>query len=178
MKQIESDQMPYEVATEMLCDPKARLTTLMRKTCQAARQTYWAAEECPTPMAYKLQERVRRVPWDRLHRLVKRVGVKRAQVQRAHYRAKDAASNPVLDRQIAGMDVQAEHLDLVRAVIDDEIQRRTDLTTGYTGLASLVSVPAIPCLCSWVFDDHEGHGHWMRVTRPPVGINPSNAVLR
>jgi len=133
MKQIELDQMPYEAATEMLCDPKARMTNLMRKTCQAARQTYWAADECPTPMAYKLQERVRRVPWDRLHRLVKRVGVKRAQVQRAHYRAKDAASNPVLDRQIAGRPDRlllhprpAHHVDHAGQRIDEPIAQQRE----------------------------------------------------
>jgi hypothetical protein len=39
---LELDSIPREVATEMLCNPRAKLTARMRKNCFAARQTVFA----------------------------------------------------------------------------------------------------------------------------------------
>lgn len=39
---LELDSIPREVATEMLCNPRAKLTARMRKNCFAARQKVFA----------------------------------------------------------------------------------------------------------------------------------------
>ena len=57
MKEIKTDKMPREVATEMLCAPGARITNRMRKNFQHARQKEFASELVRKPVGEKIRSR-------------------------------------------------------------------------------------------------------------------------
>ena len=53
--QIAFDHMPTEVATEMLCAPKARMTNRERKECQRAREIRYASPRQPRTTEQHMQ---------------------------------------------------------------------------------------------------------------------------
>ena len=116
--------MPVMVATELLCEPKTRMTSRMRKNCLVARQTWRASELQKEPAEVKLATRLRKATWLQLHCWLKRVVNRRADVQRAFVRIAKLEDNPVTQRAKAALDLKAATLEIVRDGCEEEIARR------------------------------------------------------
>lgn len=70
--QISTDGMPAQVATELLANPKARLTARMRKTCWDARSKFFVATQQRKPLERKLDAKLSRATWEQLSRWLRR----------------------------------------------------------------------------------------------------------
>lgn len=130
MKIINQDHMPVEVATELLTDPKARMTNRMRKNCMAARTVAWCSETERKPIEGKIERRAHEQPLVRLGRTIRRVCKRRAGLQHQYeaarrMMAKHEEMTPILERRCAIIDLQVAHLDLVRDVVESEVASRT-----------------------------------------------------
>jgi hypothetical protein len=135
IKRAEMDHMPREVATEMLCAPKARSTNRERKIWFAARATHWEGTTEPKPLEVKVANRLKCCKWEQLTKWLKRTLERRRavqgvfqQVKKAHAKLEVNEENKValaiMERQLAGLDLQAVSLDAFRDALDSEIDRR------------------------------------------------------
>lgn len=154
--------MPKDVATAMLCDPKARMTNPMRKAWMGVREEHFVSEEKRKPIEDKLAERWHDRPIDRVSREVKRVGKRRAKLQ-AKYEVivralMNAPGHPVLRAQQAKIDLMVAHLDLVTDALATELQWRAKLVKGDIAPNTVLgSAPLRRCF--------EWNGRWVR-TKP------------
>lgn len=131
--------MPKEVATEMLCAPKARLTNRERKECCRARETRYESEQAPLPAQVKLKRRFSFASFKQLRNWFLRSRKARVSLQRAFQSANlklrqlQAIANPngaqqlsiqILQRSIRSLDEAAERFDLVVDLTEAELKRR------------------------------------------------------
>ena len=169
MKEIKTDKMPREVATEMLCTPGARITNRMRKNFQHARQKEFASELTRKPVGEKIRNRarLRSIAW--LSRERGRSQKQRRGAQRRYEKLQAIdPKNPVIEARIAALDLLANHLDLVTDVLNDEIRYRLNLTRGITEPDNaLVWNPELKLLMVWT----PPATNWSRWTpiNPPRG---------
>lgn len=78
---LEVDHMPKEVATEMLCSPKARLTNRERKECMRARAAVYVPTDTKKPYDEKLLRKAKQSSWAQLIRIVVRCSLRRSMAQ-------------------------------------------------------------------------------------------------
>ena len=146
VKLVETDHMPVEVATEMLCAPKAHMTNRQRKECQAARSKVYASVFEPKDSALVLANRLKCCKWDQLNRWEKRAKQRRAELQLAYQLAckrrdklnateldpkKEQAKFymvqmqlAVMNRAIAGLELRAAQIEALWDAVDEEKARR------------------------------------------------------
>lgn len=100
-KQLEVDGMPPQVATELLCAPKARMTARQRKTCWAARSKVYCSTLKQKPVEEKLANRMRRASWAQIGKWTARTESRGALLESAYskvLRERHALSLPTADR--------------------------------------------------------------------------------
>lgn len=141
LEKIEVDNMPRQVAIEILCSSK-ELGNPMRKKCMRALETHYTSNRQPKTdketkvLAARLQTR----PWAFLLKIKKRCESRRAEVQKQHdfstrrkanLEAKTGKPNPheiaeilLHERAIAALNLRAARLDLVWEGVTDEMDRR------------------------------------------------------
>lgn len=145
----ETDAMPKEVAIELLCAPKARITNRERKMYQRARYTVYASTLQPKAPEEVLARRMKSSTWAQLANWHRRALGRRAELQHAYIlavrrrdklQATEIPDGPyadsdkarldfqlaILARTIAGIDLRASQLDTLRDVIEDEQRRRQE----------------------------------------------------
>ena len=66
--------MPPDVALEYLTERYARINSAMTRSAREAREKYYVSEATPKPFEYRIANRLRRMPIDRLHRAIRRCG--------------------------------------------------------------------------------------------------------
>ncbi len=79
----EVDAAPYEVATAMLCAPKARSTNRERKVGQAARANHYVSDRESRPLEEKAAGRLKQANWAQLAKWHARAVARRALTQHA-----------------------------------------------------------------------------------------------
>jgi len=142
-----TDHMPKQVALEMLCAPKAKLTNRVRKNCKASRDIVrlsafpivkTSAKTGQRPAEYthdckeksideKLTGKLKRATFDQLQKWGKRAHARRMQVQRAYLRI--TGTNVFAEKARAALELKAAHLDIFGGAVYDELQRRSGPTT-------------------------------------------------
>jgi hypothetical protein len=141
----EQDHMPVQVAIEMLCAPKARLTNRQRKTCQAARQKVFESTLHRGAVEDAIAHKLKGKTWAQLIRWNKRCSERRMTLQRLWEKAREKRSelaaqevdpkderavftnqsSPVLlDRTIAALELKVEQLTQLWDALDDEMRVR------------------------------------------------------
>jgi hypothetical protein len=101
----ERDNMPFDVALELLTNPRNRLSARVRKNCMDAREKVfvskhpirhdpnspaylvWDTDIVQTPAKDKLERKLLIMPWARLNRVIKRMDTRIARVRSALLRA-------------------------------------------------------------------------------------------
>lgn len=145
----QNDGMPYEVATAMLSEPRARLTNSFRKQCCRARETvvmsespirrhanlnvstgdvckgYDYTERTAVAPEIKTARRFRSKTLKQLHTLLRRAKGRRAVTQRRYLAVTDQTPHAEFVR--AALSAIANRLDIIRDCAEDEIKRRTVL---------------------------------------------------
>jgi hypothetical protein len=84
IERVDFDRMPYEVATEMLADPRARMTNRERKECMRARETRYQSTRTAKPVAGKLENRFDSASFAQLSRWNRRAVNRRRDAQCAY----------------------------------------------------------------------------------------------
>lgn len=144
VKPEERDTMPAEVATEMLCDPKVRLSNTVRKTCCSARHKVFPSvapivldKESGEYQYMEVKKRYGRyqphlLTWAQLHKWHKRLVATRLSYQRKWEKLvakRDAEENEdkkaALQKLIDGVDhVVTSVIDVRIDLLEDEIDSR------------------------------------------------------
>lgn len=120
---IERDTMPSEVATELLCEPKAHLTARVRKNCCSARETHYVSVRERKPGATKLATRLSAAKLTQLGKWLRRSIHRRAGTQRQFDRLKDV-NTPQAEGLKQLLMVRGINLDIARAQIEAELTKR------------------------------------------------------
>lgn len=115
--------MPYPVATEILCNPKAKLTNAYRKTLQRARQTEYTSTLTKKPLEQKCMERMRKSTTPQLLKWAKRCVSKRRNLQQVYEKIKDRKGKK-FDAMRTMLIGAANHLDEVAGAIDEVLNDR------------------------------------------------------
>jgi len=147
------DGMPVEVATSMLCAPKAKLTNRMRKTCRAARERVYPSlapirkvphpnedlEEGQVEYEYRMDAKLdiedkhdrlaRGLNWTQLHSHLKRWSKRRAKVQSEYLRLMESSvADTVKESRGRDLTWAAAQMELVQDALQVEIERRKKIT--------------------------------------------------
>lgn len=141
---VEEDHMPKQVATEMLCNPKVRMTNRERKTYERARWTIKRSTLEPKPHGVVIEARLKRTPLEKLVLWWGRALLRRKQLQKPFQKvmeklgnlpeddtildkaakAINQATRAVLTRQKAALDLAAGRLDSFAEQCEAEIAAR------------------------------------------------------
>jgi hypothetical protein len=157
----QQDGMPYEVATAILTEPKAKLTAAMRRTCQRARDTVYSsvspfrvdydglgaryATELKTNHADNLARKRAGYTHEQLRCWLKRAIARRRNVQGRFVKLQcllndldGAVESPDIKRRkaylmkfLAVSEQQASRLDEIRDGIETELERRAQFQQDY-----------------------------------------------
>jgi hypothetical protein len=155
LKPVDFDHMPKEVATEMLCAPKARLTNRERKACMAARETRYTSTREPISKDAKVATKLKGATWLQLFIWNKRATNRRDALQRAYKLAQRTLEKPnlhpgtkiLLERQSAVASLQAVALDAFRDLLEDEVKRRQDFIANLQGIVPSLAAAVESKLC-------------------------------
>lgn len=144
------DGIPPQVATEMLVEPKAKMTNRLRKNCAASRvRVYPSAAPirkvegfdpltgkdgtelhyCPESLIKledKLLRRVRMLTWKQLHSFLHRMTKRRALCQHRYLKLQDDPKvHPAAkERMGAELTAAAARFELAQDALEDEIKNR------------------------------------------------------
>lgn len=69
---LDVDGMPADVALDNLINPTQNLSSSFKRSCMAARQTYWVSDHQAKPESERLSSRMKRTPMQRLLRIFTR----------------------------------------------------------------------------------------------------------
>ena len=116
---MNTDQIPYEVATAMLADPKAKQLNTFRKKLRAARSTFFFSKEKKIDQTVRLVRKLSELPWLSLAKMMKRCGRRRMAVQRAW--EKTPATWQAARR---ALEAKAAQFDLLRELCETEGAKR------------------------------------------------------
>lgn len=147
----ERDNMPADVALEMLTNPKNKLSARMRKNCFAAREKVfvskhpvrwvsvkdnesnigikwalcWDTDVTARPWKDRITLRLGQSPWQRLNRMVKRMDKRIARVEGALARAEKVIKIPwILEKMRTEFGNRVETMQTVRQLAESEIAQR------------------------------------------------------
>lgn len=179
MKEIKTDKMPKEVATEMLATPGVRTTNRERKQYRFARQKEFCSELERKPVGDKIRARAQLKPIDRLDRERRRVMKQRRGAQHKYERLQAIdPRTPVIEAGLAALDLLAAHLDTTLDALNDEIKYRLNLTQGVTEpTGALVWNPELKLLMVWTPESSiTPGGLWSRWT--PISYPPGMGWLK
>jgi hypothetical protein len=135
------DVMPKEVAIEMLCAPKARLTNRERKTLNDARATVYESTMRPIDGNAKMSVWLQSRSWLQLNNSLNRTREARQQAQHHFTHLQRMAAKcdsrteeggirlALYDRQMKALDVHAAGLDSQMELLENEIDRRSQFCT-------------------------------------------------
>lgn len=118
---IERDTIPSEVAAEMLCEPRARMTNRMRKNCLAARETHYASVLTRTPGATKLAARLHTAKLTQLGSWLRR-SVSRGRTTSRLRQRLDGITG--LEKLLQLVTIRGINLAISQAAIETELQAR------------------------------------------------------
>lgn len=136
---VSFDHMPVEVATEMLCSPKAKMTNRERKECARAREHRYESTRLPKPDETRLAQRLGARPFLSLVKWNSRAIERRALAielfkQLANHIDKlvrlekqtpmTELSAAMAKRKQAQLDLAVERHDVVIKLTDEEIRLR------------------------------------------------------
>lgn len=141
LREVVFDHMPREVATEMLCSPKAKMTNRERKECRRARELRFESTRTVKPITTKMAHRFSAASFAQLGRWNRRATKRRHDAQclyqhlgRQIEKLQGVAETPITKAAKGMADFQRSRLDLVAAqhelVADltaNEINRRNAL---------------------------------------------------
>ena len=122
-EEIIRDVMPAEVATEMLCEPLARLSNRMRKNCLDARATYYTSVRERSPGAVKLARRLNTAKLAQLGRWLRRAASRIAGNAKQLSRL-SGLSDPQSEMIRQVLNVRGINLAIARAALRAEIDSR------------------------------------------------------
>lgn len=160
-KVVERDVMPSEVATEMLCAPKAKLTNRERKNFNDARQTVFESQLRPIDANQKMSVWLQSRSWMQIHQALGRVEKARAIAHRhlAFFQKKSTNLDSrekeqslmlaLLERQMAMLDVHIAGLNSTRELLQNEISRRENFCTQLRQLTPSVAKKLRRQLCGY-----------------------------
>jgi len=125
-REVERDTMPRQVATEMLSDPRVRMTNRMRKTFRDARARHFVSTREKTPILSKLAAKLKLRSFQALTKWLARANVRRAAGQRAYLRAGEdtTLAAPVREALLALLEVKVAEIDLLIDGLETEILSR------------------------------------------------------
>jgi hypothetical protein len=140
VKPVERDRMPYPVATNLLSEPKGKLSNRMRKNCHAARDielpstipiTYDEAHNPITVRGHdvvkeedrKLNARMRKATSPQLAKWIKRCVQRRRNAQDKYLKLKDRVG-PAFDKARRLLEIYVQGLDRLHDSASDALGMR------------------------------------------------------
>lgn len=138
-KVIERDTMPYQVATDLLCEAGIRQTNGTRKAYRDARQRSFRGVCEKKPAAEKMTNRLHDVTLLQLGKWTRRAWKRRRGLQLKHQSvtnllehtaATEALPVLLLQRRLAAINLLAGQVDLFLDTADTELNFRMKLTRG------------------------------------------------
>jgi hypothetical protein len=162
-KVVERDHMPVEVATELLCTPKARTTNRERKIWNAARTIVFESTLRPIPEEQKTSVWLQSRTWQQIHQSLSRTIQARVKAQ-IHFKfivreigklsmVPDAKDTPlrraILERQQAALDIHAAGLDALREALENELTRRESFCASLKEMAPSIAKVLRRSLCGY-----------------------------
>ena len=159
---VDVDHMPKEVATEMLCAPKARTTNRERKIWQAARQNSYQSTRTAIPPEEKVANKLKSYTWLQINKWLERTVEKRHNCQcRFNSLQKwvtkleaDPKKNQgmilLLTRQMSALDLHVVSLDAYRDALETEVDRRRSFCARVREVSPTVAKAVEQKLCSLI----------------------------
>lgn len=150
---VETDGMPAEVATGLLCETS--LSNRMRKVCQNARANHYVSTRAPKPMMDRTMQRLAVASWVQVLKWHKRAVNREATTQhilRSLQRALDKIGEPdikvdpkgylrraMIIRSIKAYDLKGTALQQGIECLENEIARRTSFIENLSKVAPSVA---------------------------------------
>lgn len=140
---VNHDHMPVQVATEMLCAPRARMTSRERKQCERARERIFESTLSGQTPEARLAFRVSSRPIESLAKWIRRAARRRKDVQakygilcrrrdKLNAKTGEPAQAEILEllgigRALAALEIRAKLLEMVLDAAQEEVKRRERL---------------------------------------------------
>ena len=146
---VEPEGMPKQVASEMLAEPKAKMTNTFRKQCRLVREKWYVSVRERKPIEAKQLARFRSSTWIQLLTWHHRVLVRRVRVQNRYLKLQERLertdeklwkeANPLTPQQKRAIEAAMEVLSAIALAQDEfagnietEIERRKTITPRST----------------------------------------------
>jgi len=122
---IDFDAPPIEVATEMLCDNRARLTARQRKTFMAARETrYIARFPESTPGTTKLASRFESAKLSQLGKWLRRALHLNMKLRKAAKRAETLSNETMRTNALSAINLRLVNVEITKTLLQSELHNR------------------------------------------------------